>query len=200
MRTAFCFDLDNTITRQEILPVLADDLGLADDMAVLTRLTMDGLMPFASSLRLRCEILKQIPLPRARSLVASIPLENAIVRFIAERAADCFVVTGNLDVWLEDLLRSLRCRAFTSEAEHVDGRLTGLRRIVDKAAVIGAVRSLGYERVVVAGDGMNDVPMLEAADVAVAFGTVRAPTAAAVAASRYVVYSGEALCRLLRTL
>ena len=42
MRTAFCFDLDNTITRQEILPVLADDLGLADDMAVLTRLTMDG--------------------------------------------------------------------------------------------------------------------------------------------------------------
>lgn len=200
MRTAFCFDLDNTITRQEILPVLAHDLGLAEDMAALTRLTMDGLLPFDSSLRLRCEILKQVPLARARSLVAAIPLEHSIVRFIAERAADCFVVTGNLDVWIEDLLHGLQCRAFTSEAEHADGRLTGLRRIVDKAAVIGTVRSLGYGRVVVAGDGMNDVPMLEAADVAIAFGTVRAPAPAAVAASRYVVYSGEALCRLLHTL
>ena len=200
MRTAFCFDLDNTITRQEILPVLADELGLAADMAALTRLTMDGLLPFDASLRLRCEILKQIPLERARSVVASIPLEHSIVRFIAERAADCFVVTGNLDVWVEELLRALGCRAFTSEAEHTDGRLTGLRRVLDKAAVIGAVRSLGYGRVVVAGDGVNDVPMLEAADVAVAFGTVRAPAPAAIAAARYVVYSGEALCRLLRTL
>lgn len=200
LRTAFCFDLDNTITRREILPALAHELDLSEDMALLTRLTMDGAVPFEASFRLRCEILKQIPLERARSIVAEVPVEAAIVGFISARPQDCFVITGNLDVWVEGLVGGFGCRFFSSRGACADGHLLRVQQIVDKAAALREVRALGYDRVVAVGDGMNDAAMLETADVSIAYGAVRPPAAPAIAQSDYVVYSDEALCRLLRTL
>ena len=200
MSTAFCFDLDNTITRQEILPVLAYDLGLFEEMTTLTRLTMDGVVPFETSFKLRCEILKQIPLDRARSVVADIPLESAIVHFICAHSGACFVLTGNLDVWVQPIIERLGCRFFSSEARHSNGTLKGIDRVSNKAGAVSRVRAMGFTRIVAVGDGMNDVPMLETADVAVAYGGVHVPASAAVMAADYVVFSDKALCRLLTTL
>ena len=82
MKTAYCFDLDGTLSTTEILPCLASELGVADEIATLTRATMDGHIGFEASFRLRCLILNRIPLSRVHEIIADIPLHPAILEFI----------------------------------------------------------------------------------------------------------------------
>lgn len=200
MRTAFCFDLDGTITTQEILPAIASELGLSEEMALLTSLTMRGLIPFESSLRLRCSILRQVPVSRVREIVADIPLNPQIEAFIHEKRDCCAVVTGNLDVWVRDILDRLGCTSFTSHAVAPDGRLESISSVLNKDQAVRAFRVQRFDRVVAIGDGFNDLAMFEAADIGIAYGGVHPPVPDIVQLSKYVVFQGTSLCRLLNTL
>jgi HAD superfamily phosphoserine phosphatase-like hydrolase len=200
MSTQFCFDLDGTISRQEILPAIASEVGLSEEIALLTSLTMRGLVPFESSFRLRCRILREVPVSRVREIVADIPLDSHVEEFIRLNRERCAIVTGNLDAWVGGLIERLGCRAFTSKSRVQDDRLDGEASMLRKSEAVGALRRQGAERVVAVGDGFNDIPMFEAADVGVAFGGVHPPVVEVVEQSNYVVYGGEALCRLLNTL
>src|SRR5690625_19018 len=53
MKTAFCFDLDGTVTTQEILPLISKEVDLHEEINLLTQLTLDGLIPFQNSFKLR---------------------------------------------------------------------------------------------------------------------------------------------------
>lgn len=75
MKTAFCFDLDGTLTKTEILPCIASDLGVSDEIATLTRATMEGHIEFEPSFRLRCLILGQVAPEVVRAIVTNIPLD-----------------------------------------------------------------------------------------------------------------------------
>ena len=46
MKKIFCFDLDGTITTQEILPLIAAELDLYEEISTLTQATINGLIPF----------------------------------------------------------------------------------------------------------------------------------------------------------
>lgn len=199
-RTAFCFDMDGTITRTELLPCIAAELGIADEMATLTRATMDGHIEFESSFRLRCLLLGQIDPQVIRQVVATVPLDENLLRFISDRKEDCFIVTGNLDIWIQPILEHCGCRAFSSVGGYVNGKLQ-LKSILNKARAIRSIRGdMGYERLVAVGDGANDAAMLDQADVGIAFGGIHAAAQAAIHASRYVIHDGSTLCNLLRML
>ena len=62
----FAFDLDGTVTKEEILPLLARELGLESEMRILTDLTLNGTIEFHQSFILRVAILKAIPISRIR--------------------------------------------------------------------------------------------------------------------------------------
>jgi phosphoserine phosphatase len=199
-KTGFCFDLDGTVTRLEVLPVIAAELGLAEEIGFLTQMTIRGQIPFEMSFRLRCRLLAEIEVDTVARIVEQVPLDQTIAAFIRDRPDQCHIVTGNLDVWIRRLASSLGCGVYSSKAEtRADGRLGTLTQVLRKSTAIRDLRSQ-YDRVVCIGEGFNDLPMFEEADIGVAYGGVHAPAREVVDNATYVVEQGDALCRLLNTL
>lgn len=197
--SVFCFDLDGTITSEELLPVIARETDLEDEITALTTATISGEIPFETSFRLRCQMLSSVPISRVREIVDDVPLDEEIVAFIQARPTRCAVATGNLDVWVEPILERLGCRAFTSTATTVGDELIEVDRALFKGHAIEALRR-DFPFVVAIGDGMNDVAMFEQADIGVAFGGVHPPADAARQAADFLTMNGAGLCRLLNSL
>jgi HAD superfamily phosphoserine phosphatase-like hydrolase len=197
--TAFCFDLDGTVTAQEILPRIARETGLSDEIARLTQQTIQGEIPFERSFRYRCHLLRDVPVSTVRRIVSEVPLQAEVVRFIAQHPERSFIVTGNLDAWVAPLIDRLACRAFTSKARWDRDRLLGIEQVLDKGDAVRALRAR-FDRVVAIGEGMNDAPMFEAADLRVAHGAVHDPCPTLQRLADYVTFQGAALCRLLTSL
>ncbi len=194
----FAFDLDGTITAREILPALAHELGLAREMALLTRLTLNGTLDFASSFRLRFSILRSIPVKRVREIVAEIPLDPHIADFIQKRKDDCAILSGNLDCWVAPLVDRLGCRAYLSTSCVKDGLLC-LAGILDKGDAVCDLARSGRP-VVAIGESANDLPMFEQADLGVAFAGVHEPLPEILARADHVARDGRELCDLLEGL
>ena len=170
-RPLFVFDLDSTVTRCELLPLLAEAVDIGTEMAARTEQAMAGNVPFVEDFPKRAALLSALPLSRARKIVAEAPVNREIARFLAENAPRCRIMTGNLDVWIEDLIRRLgmdgRCLCSRGIAEN--DRLVGVSFVLDKAL---AARGLPRPFVAI-GDGSNDVGLLRSADLAIAFSGVR---------------------------
>lgn len=199
MTTAFCFDLDGTLTARELLPAIAAEIGLESEIEALTMATINGILPFESSFRLRCRLLAEVPVSRVRAIVAGLPLFRQIIGFIHARPDSCYVITGNLDVWVEGLLGRIGARAFSSQAT-VDGdRLAGITSVLDKGAAVQIVRQ-DHSRIVAIGDGVGDLAMFENSDVRIAYAGLHAPVPPLVASADMVCMSETALIRTLEAM
>lgn len=194
----FVFDLDGTITKVETLPLLANELDLAEEMQLLTDLTLDGKIPFEKSFKLRYLVLRNIPLKTIQEIMATVELDANIADFIRENKKNCAVVTGNLDCWIEPIVAKLGCESFSSTSR-LEGNLPVLEKILDKGAVIRELKKT-CDKIIAVGESFNDVPMFEEADVAIAYGGVHKPVSTAISISNYVVSNAGALCRLLKIL
>lgn len=192
----FAFDLDGTVTSEELLPRIAETVGLRDEIAKLTELTMAGRIPFAYSFQERVKLLQSIPVSTVRMIVETVDLDEHIVAFLQENADRCYIVTGNLDVWVGALCARLGAKLISSSALVKHDRIVDLISIVDKGVAVRAIpRPLAA-----IGDGHNDLGMLDAADVSVAFGGVHPPAQSLLKGATHAIYDGAALCRFLRQL
>ncbi len=198
MTTAYCFDLDGTVTREEILPVLSRRVGLYEEISALTEATLKGLIPFRKSFLLRCRLLRDLPISEVQATIANIPLHQNIVDFIRARRDVCYIVTGNLDVWVRPLQELLGCRFHWSSASVVDDRLQSVDHVLHKGDAVKSLRR-DFDRIVAVGDGMGDVPMFEEADVRIAFGGTHTPIQSLIEYTDYVTFDDKALCTLLST-
>lgn len=200
MKTAYCFDLDGTLTRQELLPLIASSIGIEDEISVLTEATINGVLSFDKSFKLRVRLLRDAKLEWIHSaLIEQVEFDQDILAFIARHPDQCFIVTGNLDVWVGPVLDQLGISSFTSIARMRDGKLDGIDHVLHKGDVVASLRNR-FDRVVAVGDGMNDVPMFEAADWCIAFGGTHSPNHVLVKLSDFVINDGKSLCRLLSML
>lgn len=196
----FCFDLDGTVLAGEVLPALAREIGLEDEMRLLTGLTMQGLVPFEASFRLRCRLLREVPLARAQAIVAELAFDSHIAAFIQSNPQRCAIVTNNLDVWVGARIRELGCAAFTSEAFVIDDAVAEIASILDKGAVIDTLRSDSEHQIIAIGDGANDIPMLQRADIGIAFAGLHPLPADLIEAADHVAADGAQLVRMLEGL
>ena len=199
MPTAFCFDLDGTITRDEILPILSREIGLFEEIAALTEATVKGVIPFRRSFLLRCRLLGEIPVSRVQEIIAKVRMYEEILAFIRRNNDNCFVITGNLDAWVAPLVEKIGCRFFCSYADVESDKLIGVGHVLNKAEAIAEIRP-SHAKIVAVGDGMGDVQMFEHADVCVAFGGTHKPIQTLLQLAHFVSFNERSLCNLLKTL
>lgn len=167
----FLFDLDSTITKQEILPTIAEYIGISEEMRALTEATMLGKLSFKKSFLDRVKLLEGIDVSQVRKMVSEIPLNENLAQFIRANADRCYIVTGNLDIWIEDLIAKLGMshHVCCSRALVRDNKIAQVVSVLDKELTAKQF----VQPFVAIGDGDNDTGMAKLADVSIGFGAVR---------------------------
>lgn len=167
----FLFDLDSTISKKEILPTVAETIERQEEMRELTEATMRGELPFKTSFLNRVKILSCVDVSEVNNLVSNIPLNEHIARFISENNDRCYVLTGNLDVWISGLMEKINMsnHLYCSKANVINDRISSVISVVDKELMAKQF----VQPMVVIGDGDNDSGMAKYADIAIGFGGVR---------------------------
>lgn len=174
-------DMDSTIVTGETLDELAGFAGLKSEIAAVTARAMNGEIDFAEALRLRVGLLRDLPvdaLEKTMARVAYTPGATTLVRTMRANGAYAVLVSGGFRFFTG------RVRAhcgfdedLANDLEIAGGRLTGAVRepIRDRASKlealtgIAAARRLPLAASLAVGDGANDVDMLMAAGLGIAF-------------------------------
>jgi phosphoserine phosphatase len=195
--TVFLFDFDGTITAAELLPLIAREVGLEEEIGALTRDTMEGRLPFDESFRSRVELLRSTPVARVAEIVDATPVFPRLLDWIAENRDRCWVVTGNLDCWVAGWMERHGLRFFASTATVEDGEVAGVTSVLRKEAVL---ERFAGRRTVMVGDGANDAQIMADADVGIGFATLHDLPSVVLEVADWVVLNEDALCRTLSQL
>lgn len=190
-RKLLVLDVDSTLIQQEVVELLAAHAGREAEVTAVTEAAMRGELDFAESLHARVETLAGLPasvLEEVRAAVRLSPGADVLVKaFLREGHAVAAVSGGFLGV-LDPLAEQLQLtRHAANVLEVVDGKLTGkvLGEVVDRTVKERCLRTwadeldVAPEDVIAVGDGANDIDMLRAAGLGVAFNGKPALRAAA---------------------
>jgi len=184
-------DVDSTLIRDEGIDVLAQRAGVGAAVASITERAMAGELDFTASLRERVALLEGLPLSQVEAVRDSLrltPGARTFVRTLKRLGYAVGVVSGGFTLFTDRFVSELGLDfAAANELEVIDGRLTGrvLGDIVDRAGKASALRrfaerfNVPLEQTVAIGDGANDIDMLKAAGLGIAFNGKAALRAAA---------------------
>jgi phosphoserine phosphatase len=184
-------DMESTIIAEELLDELGRIAGLGGQIAAVTERAMRGEVDFADALRLRVAWLAGRPaalLEEVRQRITLTPGALTLVRTMRKHGGYTVLVTGGFDCFAESVAEACGFDAF--RANHIEvagGRLTGSVRepVLDRGAKLAALKevaaglNLPLSAAAAAGDGANDLPMLQAAGLGVAYRGKPAVAAAA---------------------
>jgi phosphoserine phosphatase len=174
-------DVDSTLTQDEAIDLLADEAGLAAEVATLTSRAMSGQIDFATALTQRVALLAGLPveaLERVWERIRLTPGARTFVRTLRRLGMRLAIVSGGFTYFTDRLQKDLGLDyAFGNELEIVDGHLTGrlLGAPIDrarKAAILREVaqaENIPLDQTVAIGDGANDLDMLATAGLGIAF-------------------------------
>ena len=175
------FDVDSTLIQGEVIEMLAERAGAGAAVAAVTEAAMRGEMDFAESLHQRVATLAGLPaevLDEVAEQLELTPGARTTIRTLRRLGFHCGVVSGGFRQVIDPLAHELMLDfVAANELEIVDGKLTGrvVGEVVDRAGKAKALRRFAeqagvpMEQTVAVGDGANDIDMLNAAGLGVAF-------------------------------
>jgi phosphoserine phosphatase len=182
-RRLVVMDVDSTLITGEVIEMLAARAGSAAAAVVtlVTERAMRGEIDFATSLHERVRVLAGLPvgvLAEVRDEVRLTPGARELLAELARRGWPVGLVSGGFAEIVEPLAASLGVRhTAANRLEVADGHLTGrvTGAVVDRAGKAVALRGFAategvpLDRCVAIGDGANDLDMIAAAGLGIAF-------------------------------
>ena len=174
-------DVDSTLIQNEVIELLAAEADCAEAVTAITARAMAGELDFEESLRERVRLLKGLDasaIERARAKITLTPGARTFVKTLRRLGFIVAIVSGGFTPFTDWLVAELDLdHGHANTLEILDGVLTGelLGDIVDRArkaellAEIAAAEEVGLNQTVAVGDGANDLDMLAAAGMGIAF-------------------------------
>mgnify|MGYP002628986610 CR=1 FL=1 len=174
-------DVDSTLIQDEVIELLAAEAGCLQEVQRITQDAMEGGIEFESSLRMRVRLLGGLDegaIERAWANLRYTPGARTFVRTLRRLGYTVAIVSGGFTVFTDRLAADLDLQhAHANVLEIVDGRLTGelVGPIVDRARKASLLREIAEQgdiplsQTVAVGDGANDLDMLSAAGLGIAF-------------------------------
>lgn len=174
-------DVDSTLIQGEVIEMLAAHAGAEAEVARVTEAAMRGEIDFEQSLRQRVAKLKGVPASAIDEVYEQIQLNpgaRTMVRTLRRLGYRFAIVSGGFSQITDRLADDLGIHfARANELEIVDGVLTGgiVGDVVDRAGKASALREyadkigISIENTVAIGDGANDLDMLNAAGLGIAY-------------------------------
>ena len=174
-------DVDSTLIDEEVIDELGAAAGIGEQIASITARAMNGELDFREALQARVALLKDLPTSvfddvyrrvhfthGALDLIDALHAHDWKVGVVSggfHEVVDCLASDAHLDFWIANRL------------EAADGRLTGrvLGDIVTKDVKLQSLHDwsshmgISMDQTVAVGDGANDLPMIHAAGLGVAF-------------------------------
>ncbi len=175
------FDVDSTLIQGEVIEMLGAHAGVEPEIREITEAAMRGELNFTESLERRVALLAGLPATAIDEVAAAIELTpgaRTTIRTLKRMGFRTGVVSGGFTQVIGSLVEELGLDfAAANELEIVDGKLTGkvIGDIVDRAGKAKVLRrfageyGIPLEQCVAVGDGANDIDMLSAAGMGVAF-------------------------------
>jgi phosphoserine phosphatase len=176
-------DMDSTMIGQECIDELADHAGFKSRVAAITERAMRGEIAFEPALRERVALLKGLPAAAIESVIAErirlTPGGPTLVATMRANGAYTCLVSGGFTAFTARLAAAIgfdeqHANTLLTDA---DGRLTGevAEPVLGRDAKLTTLSTLrqrlrlGCDETLAVGDGANDIPMIEAAGLGVAF-------------------------------
>ena len=178
-RLLVVLDVDSTLIGQEVVDLLADAAGVGAEVAAITEAAMRGELDFVGSLTRRVALLAGLPVSVLGEVRSRITVTDGVLELLAAVHATggaVGAVSGGFQQVLDPLAQELGLdRRHANDLEVEGGRLTGrvLGRIVDaevkRERLLAWADELDATRTIAIGDGANDLMMMSAASLSVAF-------------------------------
>ncbi len=180
--TLVAFDFDGTLSDSEMTVLLGEQCGVANEMDEITERAMNNEIEYAESLRQRCRLLEGLDNEQAQTAFDQVELRpgtDDVIEALDSAGVYTSILTGGFDRGVEAALETEGVAVETVVANRLpvaDGKLTGdvegplIEGTKDDALeVLTTVVGEEIEETVAIGDGANDLPMLEAAGLAIGF-------------------------------
>lgn len=184
-------DVDSTLIQQEVIELLGARAGVEEKIRDITNRAMAGELDFAASLTERVALLAGLPasvLDDVRAEIVLTPGARTLVTTLHKLGHSVGVVSGGFTAVIEPILQDLGIKHYRANTlEVINNTLTGkvLGPIVDRAAKATALRefaaseNIDMKQTIAIGDGANDLDMIAAAGLGIAFNAKPAVAAAA---------------------
>lgn len=181
MRRLICFDMDSTLIETEVIDELAMRAGVGEKVKAITERAMRGEIDFIESFTERVALLKGLDESVMKEIAENLPITEGVERlmFVLKKYGYKIAILSGGFTYFGNYLKDKFGidYVYANELEIENGKLTGRyvgdivdgKRKAELLKLIAQVEKVDIAQTIAVGDGANDLPMLSASGLGIAF-------------------------------